>query len=247
MALNFLVHCGGNEVKYDELSKVPMPQATMSYQPINHGRFSDIIEDQLGNVGYRFGEKAHALSRNGQQYFGMAELKGHDQFEEWGLVAGWRSSYDKSLSAGFVVGSQVFVCDNLAFSGDVNIGRKHTKNVMQDFPRMVFEAVKNTRQPAKAQEARYDKYKSVKMKDHLVNHAIIQMLRQDIITTAKVSKVVEEYYEPSHTEHLSVGKRTNWTLFNAVTEAMKGSALPQLPQRTVKLHTYMDTVCGAMS
>ena len=171
----------------------------------------------------------------------MAHLAGEGTSnEEWGLVAGWRNSYDKSLIAGFVVGSQVFVCDNLAFSGEVQIGRKHTTHILRDLPFLVEDAVRGTKHMAEQQVVRYDRYRQARMKDSIANHTVIQMLRQGVITTQKVEKVVSEYYEPSHEEHLTNGQRTNWTLFNATTEALKGSGLNNLPARTIKLHALMD-------
>lgn len=237
MPLNMLIHCGGNHVERSTLNTYDMPEPTDRYMPIAHGNFADMIEDRLDNIGFKFGEQAHAIGRNGNHYFGMAELRGGESFEDWGLVAGWRSSYDKTLSASFVIGSQVFVCDNLAFSGDIKIGRKHTTNLLRDLPNMIDDAIMGTAKAAQDQEQRYSLYHQAKMKDHIANHAIIQMLRQDIITTSRVEKVVNEYYEPSHVEH---GRGTVWTLFNAATEALKGSGLPTLPERTVKLHDLMD-------
>ena len=79
------------------------------------------------------------------------------------------------------------------------------------------------------------------MTDVLANHAIIRMLQLRIINTQRVEKVVGEYYEPTHAEHLTEdGKRSNWTLFNAATEALKGSPIATMPQRTTALHTLID-------
>ena len=235
--MDFMIHCGGTQVARPELAAVEMPQHTRSYTPVGHDNLANLIEDKLGEVGYTFVDQAHALNKEGKQYFGMAHLQ---NCGEWGLVAGWRNSYDKSLIAGFVVGSQVFVCDNLAFSGEVQIGRKHTRHILRDLPYMVEAAVRGTRHMAEQQTIRYDRYHQAQLKDSDANHTVIQMLRQGVITTQRVEKVINEYYEPSHEEHLTNGQRTNWTLFNACTEALKGTGLNNMPTRTIKLHALMD-------
>ena len=242
MALDFMIHCGGAEVERQALVDVEVPERTRTYCPVPHDSFANLIEDQLGQVGFQFGEQAHALNKQGQQYFGMAELLSPSQpDQDWGLVAGWRSSYDKSMIAAFVVGSQVFVCDNLAFSGEVQIGRKHTTHIMRDLPYMVEAAVRGTKGMADQQVIRYERYKDARLKDSVVNHTIIQMLRTGIISSSRVVKVVNEYYEPTHSEHLNEnGHRTNWTLFNAATESLKGTGLNNLPNRTIALHGLMD-------
>lgn len=240
MSVNLVVHAGGSKVERNALALVEVPATTRSYCPVRHDMLADLIEDKLADVGFRFGDQAHALARNGNQYFGVAELLSGTGNDQYALVGGWRSSYDMSLSAEFVVGSQVFVCDNLAFSGEIQIARKHTTNIMRDLPMMVTEAVSRTSAMAKQQGVRYERYQSAQLKDSIANHTIIQMLRLGVINTQRVEKVVQEYYEPSHPEHLINGKRTNWTLFNAATEALKGVGLATLPKRTVALHDLMD-------
>ena len=39
------------------------------------------------------------------------------------------------------MGSAVFVCDNLAFSAEVTIARRHTRFIERDLPRIVHTAV----------------------------------------------------------------------------------------------------------
>ena len=45
------------------------------------------------------------------------------------FVVGVRNSHDKSFPAGLVIGASIFVCDNLSFSGEVKLARKHTVHV----------------------------------------------------------------------------------------------------------------------
>ena len=242
--LNFFIHTGGHECERPELEAVALPERTRSYRPIPHGDYADMIQDAVGEYGFQFRQSVHALNREGKQYFGMAELYSERTANEsFALVAGWRSSYDKSLNANFVVGSQVFVCDNLAFSGEIQIGRKHTARILDDLPALIRGAVSQTSVMAEQQEQRYERYQIAQVKDSTANHAIIRMLQLGVITTSKVERVVNEYYEPSHDEHLNEnGERTNWTLFNAATEALKGSGLQTLPKRTIALHGLLDQV-----
>lgn len=239
---NFFMHCGGREVDVHELANVELPEATKSYRPVPHSYYANLIEDAVSDFGFQFRNVCHALNREGQQYFGLAELySDRTANEQFALVAGWRSSYDKSLNANFVVGSQVFVCDNLAFSGEIQIGRKHTANILRDLPALIRGAVSQTRVMAEQQEVRYARYQEAHVTDQRANHTIIRMLQMGVLTTSRVEKVVNEYYEPSHDEHLDAnGKRTTWTLFNAATETLKGSGLNTLPKRTIALHGLID-------
>ena len=49
-------------------------------------------------------------------------------------VLGVRNSNNKRFPAGLVMGVAPFVCDNLMFCGEVEVSRRHTKNIMSDLP-----------------------------------------------------------------------------------------------------------------
>jgi len=56
-------------------------------------------------------------------------------------VLGLRNSHDKTFPAGITAGASVSVCDNLSFSGEVKLARKHTTHITRDLPRLVQSAV----------------------------------------------------------------------------------------------------------
>ena len=43
--------------------------------------------------------------------------------------------------AGLAVGAAVFVCDNLSFSGEVRLARKHTAHFERDLPQLVGRTI----------------------------------------------------------------------------------------------------------
>ena len=240
MALNIW----GAQYPRERVAEVPVPKATDSYKPVLHIDFVDMVEDTLGNHGYYFGEQAHVLNKSGNQYFGMAELYNDTAYQEYRLVGGWRNSYDKSLAAKFVVGSCVFVCSNLAFSGEIMIGRKHTANVLRDLPTLLNEAAKQVTPLRDLQDRRFERYKKAPLNDYIVNSAIVDIIRKNIIPPSKVGLLIQECYEPRHEEHLTDGHRTGWTVFNAATETLKLTSAMTLPQRTQELHKLVDHYTG---
>ena len=243
MSLNFMIHCGGEILTRQELEAVPTPEPMgPQHVQVPYGHFVNMIEDAFRDVGLVFGETAYATNREHGQFFGMAEVKGLTmKSNEWATVAGFRGSYDQSLSRSLVIGDQVFVCDNLCFSGEIQFGRKQTTNIMRDLPYLIHDAVGQIRGRHEAQEVRYERYHEARVKDHVANHLIIQMLREGVINTQRVEKVVNEYYEPSHEEHLDDnGNRTVWTLHNAVTESLKGVGMATLPRRTIAAQNLLD-------
>jgi hypothetical protein len=241
-----MIHAGGNHVERPELTLVetPPPEVDTGWTPIPHDVLVDQVTDSLAATGYDVVNEAHALAREGQQYFGMMQVspQGLTQADDYSLVIGLRNSHNKSFSAGLVCGSGVFVCDNLAFSGEIKIGRKHIRFITRDLPGIVHAAVGKLGDMRMHQDQRIAGYKTFELTDNQADHLIVQMLRDRIITTQQVIKVVNEWDAPSHPEFSSDGK-TGWRLFNAVTEASKGR-LAALPRATQALHGMMDTVCG---
>ena len=139
------------------------------------------------------------------------------------------------------MGSGVFVCDNLAFSAEIVIGRRHTKNIMRDLPQMVTLAVGRLTQARVDQERRLEAYKNTAITTVMANHLIIEAMKAKAINTTRVPKVVEQWDNPAHS---AFDQKNIWRLFNGFTEVYKETSLTELPNRTTRLHGILDGACG---
>lgn len=237
---------GCSEVNRTALSSVELPEVgyrtlkdgskAVSYQPIGHDYLVDMVEDCMADIGFRFGPQHHGLSHDGARYFGVVELMWAEQRDDFALVLGLRNSLDKRFPAGVAFGKTVRVCANLDFSGEQSFGRKHTANILRDLPNMIMAAVSNTKTMAHNQVLRAETYQGFKLRDELADHLIMNMLRRGAINATRVPKVVQEWDEPSY-DH---GPRTMWRLFNAATEALKGTNIHEMPKRTIELQAICD-------
>jgi len=136
--LNLMTAAGALKVDRSEIDRARLPQATRTYQPIGHGKYVDGVVAALGRSGLEVVSEVHALGREGARYFGMFELRsGQQNTEDYSLVMGLRNSHDQTFPAGLVVGAGVLVCDNLSFSGEIKIGRKHTTHIERDLPQLI--------------------------------------------------------------------------------------------------------------
>ena len=72
---------------------------------------------------------------------------------------------------------------------------------------------------------------------------ILRALDARAITLTQIPRILTEWRAPRHVEFRVDGK-TAWRLFNAVTEAAKGSGLWSLPARTQALHALLDAEVG---
>ncbi len=237
--LGLITHCGAQRVERAELGKVTLPAQTETHLPIPHDYMADLIEDRLNDNGLNVIQSEFALGRHGADMFGIMEV-GSARGDDFATVVGFRNSHVKKLSAGLVLGKGVFVCDNLCFSGEVGFGRRHTLRILDDLPDLITEAIGKIVGINTMQTARAEAYKTKQIGRKTADHLIMNMLRDGIINTQRVEKVVAEWDTPSHEEFKNTG-RSVWRLEQATTEALKGSNIIQMPDRTQKLVKLLDT------
>jgi hypothetical protein len=214
-----LLHCGAELVSRDQLWEVPTPDNTETWYPLAHHRVFGEVHDQLRSSGFIVTEEAHALSHDAQRYFGVLNitLPGRGIFE-WAWSVGIRNSHDKTFPAGLVAGTKVFCCDNLAFSGEVQIARKHTRYAERDLKHLTARAVDTLAAKLHSLDQRILCYNETLIDDQRAHDIVIRALDAGAITTTQVPDVLHEWREPAHTEFKP---RTAWSLFNAVTEVHK--------------------------
>jgi hypothetical protein len=154
---------------------------------------------------------------------------------------GLRNSHDKSYQASLALGSRVFVCDNLAFSGEVTIARKHTSHILRDLPGLMHSAVARIVGARRTMEERVAAYRACNLSDLQAHDMIVRAIDSKIVAPPKIREVLKEWRNPTHEEF---APRTAWSLFNAFTEVMKtGYNLDGVYRRTQPLHGLFDATC----
>ena len=236
-----LLHCGANLVTHEEVVDTKTPNATRSHRPIPHEYLIRGVFYHMERLGFKLEQAAHALSHEGNRYFGLFQFSRDLWIErDYGIVVGLRNSHDKAISITLAIGGNVFVCDNLSISGEFMLARKHTARVMQDLPLKIQNTVELLPNAMKFQDRRFEAYKNHELSRTEANDLIIRAYESGACTTSQIGKVVKEYKDPRHPEFKD---KTAWSLFNAFTEVFKGG-LQQLPFRTQALHSIMDEHTG---
>jgi hypothetical protein len=241
--LNLMLHAGGQSVDRNQLINVPTPEATDTWYPIPHFELLDQVTKTLQRSGLEIVSEAHGLARDGNRYFGMLQVANGHNPDDYGLVVGLRNSHDKSFPGALALGSGVFVCDNLAFSGEIKLARKHTRFIRNDLPGLVQKAVGLLGAHREKQDLRIAAYKQHELQDIETNNILINALDADIIGATQLPKVLAEWRNPLHEDFKP---RTAWSLFNAFTEIAKGN-VNLAYGRTQKLHGLMDSVCNIVT
>ncbi len=238
--LNLCLHCGADAVTPEIVYEAPTPSPTDTRFPIPHGRVLDQVRLALQVDGFSIVAEAHGLTHDGNRYFGLLQVVNGQGHDDYSIVVGVRNSHDKTFPAALALGSGVFVCDNLAFRGEVKLARKHTRFIDRDLPLLVNRAVGLLGAHRQGLDLQIAAYKQQEIADAQAHDFIIRALDAGVVPSSTIERVVREWRTPSHDEF---APRTAWSLFNAFTEVLKGNARMALP-RTQALHGLMDAVCG---
>src|ERR1022692_1368753 len=237
---NLMLHTGSKTVSRGQLATVSTPSATPSWHPIAHHDFLDGVASTLSRAGMQIVHESHGLSADRNRYFGLLQIANGSNPDDFSVVLGLRNSHDKKFPLGLVVGASVMVCDNLSFSGEIRIARKHTIHVQRDLPHLIERAIGKLGDLRHTQERRFAAYKSHEINDHEAHDIIIRSLDARAIVVTQIPNVIEQWRRPDHPEFR---ERTAWSLFNAFSQTLKGR-LDVLPARTTALHGIIDTCCG---
>lgn len=237
---NLLLHCGSSAVSRGELAQVQTPRATKTWQPIPHLKLLQLVEKALLERGFTVTEQAHGLSHDQGRYFGLLQVTNNHPGHETHKVVGVRNSHDMTFSAGVVAGSQVLVCDNLCFAGEIQIARKHTPRIMQDLPRMTHDAVLGLNRYWEIQQARISAYRQERITDREAHDLVIRSVDSGVMANSYIPKVLDEWRSPRHNEFRP---RNLWSLHNAFSESFKGR-VDLLPERSKRMHVVLDAHCG---
>jgi len=239
-----MMHCGAEPIPLPQLEALVTPPATKTHLPIPHHEFFDLALSKLSDQGYDVNEPKHYIHKEGNLYFALMQINHADEEinGEHSTMCALRNSHDKTFSASLAVGARVFVCDNLSFSGDIVVGRKHHPNIWDTLPGIFEEAISKIRIMRKRQDVRFAEYREAPLDDRTVDHLIMETYRRGIINPLRIGKVNQEWHDPSE-DH---GDKTVWRYFNACTKILgpqSTNQLIQLPKKTIDLHLLLDDYC----
>lgn len=238
-----ILHCGAEGVSREAVVNVPTPEATESWFPIPHHRVIETVEEGLKALGMTVRKEAHALTKEGNRYFGILEVASDKhQGSDYAYVLGLRNTHDKSFTASIAAGSRVFVCDNLGFSGEITIARKHTRFIERDLPVLTSRAVGLLAQNWVSMDERIALYKRTELGDAQAHDLLVRSLDSGAATACQLPKVLQQWRAPNHPEFAE--NKNVWRLMNAFTEVAKENPNAMLVKRSVQLHSLLDSFVG---
>ena len=215
-----VLHCGAKEVSRNELATVEAPPPTRTWYPIKHSDVLDAVLETVDQTGFAVEKMRLALSRQGAQFFGTLDLR-CPVAEGVSLAVGIRNSINQTLPLGFVAGTRVFVCDNLAFRSELLVSRKHTANGRVRFREAIAQAVQGLETFRTVESRRIELMRAVALTDVEAESFMLRAYERRIVSHRLLPDVIRGWREPGHDDFQA---RTAWSLYNAFTGALADRA-----------------------
>jgi|GEM_PF-119097 len=234
-----VAHCGARKVTREELKEIPVPEATKTHQPLSHYEIIEVLEEALSFRYLKVVKDEYAVSQDGMKMFGVMDL--NFEFSGCRFSIGLRNSNDKSMRLALTAGYRVFVCDNMAFSGDFTpLLQKHTRKLeLKDSISIAVDRIHRGFEPLKAQ---VELMREQGLTDEEVKLIIYQAFLDGKIRGVPrhlLPLVHDLYFKP---EHESFVPRNLWSLSNAFTSAFKKLAPVKQFELTARLGAYLSNV-----
>lgn len=231
-----------NKVQFEQLMGVETPVATESHMPIPHHTLVTLTRSAIEAAGLTVLQEEHALHRDGLRYFGGFALTGAGiDGADRQVVLGLRNAHDKSFAAAVCIGNRMLVCENLCFASDVKLARRHTVNIMADLPRVLADAVGRVVSHWNDMGLRIERYQSTEISDKEAADLLVRLVDSKAFPARDIYNAITEFRAPRHDEFKG---KTLWSLYNSITENLKGGDLSKLPFRTMTTQSILDHVAG---
>lgn len=230
-----IAHCGAVPVSRDALRLLPAPLATKTFKPIAHSDLVEALHEELSARGLVVAREQYAVQHEGHRLFGALDLVARYDTAPTTRALGLRTANDKSLSLQIAIGQRVFVCDNMAFSGDlIALKRKHTSGL--DLGLELQQGLDRYERGVEVLEASIDHLQALVMTETEEKTWIYDVFARKIVPITQFPHVVATYQKTMIPRY----GHTMWALHNAVTQQIRDMRPGPAFQATVKL----GQLCG---
>jgi hypothetical protein len=212
MVASLIAHRGTRLVSPLELASLetPLPRSS-THRCVPHIEVVTEIIDALAERNLLVAKESYSLSPDSNRFFGVLDT--HDELmpDGIGIAIGIRNSHDRSLALGIAAGTRVFVCDNLAFTGEVIRYRKHTTRI--SVRQVVGGAVEQVLEATHREVQWYERLRVRVLGDAEAKTVLVDALREQACTAQQLQSIVRSYFDAQSPS------RTAWSLYNAFTDA----------------------------
>ncbi len=209
-----------------QLALVPTPKPLgNSHMPYAFADYVTDVSEGLDLYGLNIKSEEFVVTHDQQQFFGIMEITGHgvdtDSPRDFKVNVGLRGSHNQTLPRGLILGTQVIVCSNLCFHGNIGSFRtKQTTFMAGRLQELIKTSLAQIAPMVGDQAEQFDRFKAHTLTKGKGLEALGWMYLNGAFSSPQLTKAINEWVEPSYEEHAAHGWNL-WRLFNAGTQALK--------------------------
>jgi len=196
---------GKNHVTREQVAICGTPESVGRHVPIPHIMLIEETEKALLAAGFTIEEEDHVLARACKdnlntflRYFGGFALTRKDLAgEDRRIVLGLRNANDKGFAAAVCIGNQMMVCENLCFSSEEKLARRHTTNIKRDLPNTIASAISRIVTRWSEMSERIDLYKSHEMSEAQASELAVHLVDNASLPKQKLYDVIDLWRNPA--------------------------------------------------
>ena len=234
---SIILHRGSVNMTREELALIPYPDETATFKPLPHfdlaNKVLTITQDLL--KGFHVQKETYGVNRQGAQLFALISFY-QENNPDHGISVGFRNSLDKSMAIGFVLGANVFVCDNMSLHGDISIMRKHTVNMFDDLENMLISTVYKSAEKLQLIDQALRLMQLQTINDTQAFSIAGNLFARGIVSPRQLPVLIEQWNKPLHA---TFEPRTLYSLYNGATEALKTSPPDEIMEKHIELHNFV--------
>ena len=230
MAGRLMAHCGAQYIDRGGLKALETPEPTESWTPIPHYDLVQALDGQLKARGITIVKEQFAVQK--AKLFGVLDTD-YAVDEEGCASLGIRTANDKSLALQLAIGRRIFICDNMAFHGDlIALRRKHTGNL--DLHKEFAEGIgRYVREYPKLQD-NITWWKERTVSKERGKQLIYDIFRQKLVPI--------RLFHPAVHDWEGAEEKTLWRLHNCMTAHIKTLRPAPAFTATLKLSQFFERV-----
>ena len=234
--MSTLLYNSGTDIKverdYLATLQTPAPMGSR-HAPYPFHSFATDTVNAIQNAGFTIEKEDYAITKDEKRLFGLLNISrpvapvpqnfGMPALHEskWNLLVGLRGAHDQSVSRGLAIGSQVMVCSNLCFHGNLgNWQSKQTTNISHRIPEMVSDAVSGLGRAGEKLTIDFDDFNRHQITRETGDEILLDVFRSGGFSSSQLGRAIDDWDECSIEEHTANG-RNLWWLFNSATHALK--------------------------
>lgn len=216
-------HKDTNIVTRETLAALPAVIGTDTFKPVAHIELIETLDHKLVERGVQIVREQYAISKDGMKLFGTLDLTLNGT-EGMCASLGLRTANNREMALQMIAGMRVFVCDNMAFSGEtIILRRKHTSGL--NLIDVIAEGVSEYETHYRALKADIGRLHDLTMEAAAAKVMIHDVFAKQIMPVRFMPTVSDVYFNQfvnsDEPQFAAFRDRSAWSLLNAFTEVAK--------------------------